>query len=46
MRRTNGASIRFGETQGVDVLRELGAEYIDLWIAKLVKGLKSDALAQ
>lgn len=26
--------------QGVDVVRELGREYIDLWISKLVKKLK------
>jgi hypothetical protein len=34
------AAVEFGESQGVDVLRELGAEYIDLWIARLVKKLK------
>lgn len=34
-------AIAFGRSQGVDVLRELGAEYIDLWIARLVRRLKS-----
>ncbi len=33
-------AIEFGRTHGVDVLRELGEEYIDLWIAKLVQRLK------
>jgi hypothetical protein len=33
-------AVEFGRTHGVDVLRELGREYLDLWIAKLVKGLK------
>lgn len=35
------AAVEFGETQGVDVLRELGEGYIDVWISKLVKKLKS-----
>ena len=34
------AAIEFGRTQGIDVVRELGGEYIDLLIAKLVKKLK------
>ncbi|HIJ74473.1 MAG TPA: hypothetical protein HPP83_10275 [Candidatus Hydrogenedentes bacterium] len=34
------AAIAFGRTEGVDVLRELGEAYIDLWIAKLVQRLK------
>ena len=42
-RRARDASIEFGRTQGIDVLRELGGEYIDLWIAKLVKRLKQGA---
>ncbi len=33
-------AIEFGRTQGIDVLRELGEGYLDLWIAKLVKKLK------
>lgn len=33
-------AIEFGRSQGIDVLRVLGQEYVDLWIAKLVKGLK------
>jgi len=39
-RRARDAAVEFGRTQGVDVLRELGGEYIDLWISKLVKRLK------
>jgi len=39
-RRAREAAVEFGRTQGIDVLRELGTEYIDLWIAKLVKRLK------
>ena len=35
------AAIEFGRTQGVDVLREVGAEYVDVWIAKLVQRLKN-----
>jgi hypothetical protein len=38
--RAQEAAIEFGRTQGIDVLRELGTEYIDLAIAKLVKQLK------
>lgn len=34
-------AIEFGRTQRIDVLRELGEEYLDLWIAKLVKKLKN-----
>ncbi|HOZ46294.1 MAG TPA: hypothetical protein PLO37_12135 [Candidatus Hydrogenedentes bacterium] len=34
-------AVAFGREQGVDVLRELGAEQVDLWIAKLVKRLKA-----
>ncbi len=33
-------AIQFGRTWGLDVLRELGEGYLDLWIAKLVKKLK------
>lgn len=33
-------ALTIGRTQGVDVLQELGGEYLDLWIAKLVKRLK------
>jgi len=36
------AAVEFGERHGVDVLRELGSEYIDLWIARLVKKLKGE----
>ena len=37
------AAVQFAETQGIDVFHELGADYLDLWIAKLVKRLKSGA---
>jgi hypothetical protein len=40
--RARETAIAFGRSQGIDVLRELGGEYIDLWIAKLVKSLKGD----
>lgn len=40
-RRARDAAIEFGRTQGVDVLRELGANYIDLWIGKIVNRLKA-----
>lgn len=33
-------AIAIGRAQGVDVLAAVGREQIDLWIAKLVKGLK------
>ncbi|MBI4556742.1 MAG: hypothetical protein HY706_04100 [Candidatus Hydrogenedentes bacterium] len=33
-------ALRFGQTHGIDIARELGREYLDLWIAKLVKRLK------
>lgn len=39
-RRACDAAISFGRSKGIDVLREVGAEYVDLWIAKLVKRLK------
>lgn len=38
--RARNAAIDYGRRQGVDVVSEVGAEYIDLWIAKLVKKLK------
>ena len=34
-------AILYGRTEGIDVLRELGETYLDLWIAKLVKRLKN-----
>lgn len=34
-------AILYGRTEGVDVLREVGEAYLDLWIAKLVKKLKA-----
>lgn len=39
--RARDAAVEFGRTQGIDVLNELGTPYIDLWIAKLVKNLKT-----
>lgn len=33
-------AIEFGRTVGVDVLRELGAHYIDLWISRLINRAK------
>lgn len=35
------AAIEFGRGRGVDVLNEVGEDYVDLWIAKLVKKLKT-----
>jgi hypothetical protein len=35
-------AVEFGERQGVDVIRELGSEYLDLWIARLLKKLKGE----
>lgn len=35
------AAIEFGRSRGVDVLSEVGEDYVDLWIAKLVKKLKT-----
>lgn len=40
-RRAREAAVEYGRTQGVDVLRALGANYIDLWIGKIVKRLKA-----
>ena len=33
-------AIAFGRSTGINVLRELGDEYIDLWIGKLVRKAK------
>jgi len=33
-------AIDYGRTEGVDVLRELGESYIDMWINKLVRRMK------
>jgi hypothetical protein len=38
--RARDAAVEFGRTQGLDVVRELGAQYVDLAISKLVKKLK------
>lgn len=34
------AAIRFGRARGVDVLRELGAEFVDLHLARALQGLR------
>jgi len=39
-RRAREAALEFGGTAGVDVVRELGPQYMDLLISKLVKALK------
>jgi hypothetical protein len=36
-------AIEFGRTTGVDVIREIGDGYVDLWISKLVRRAKSRA---
>lgn len=36
------AAISFGQTQGVDVLSEVGRDYIDLWINRLVQKMKTN----
>jgi len=41
-RRAREAALRFGQANGIDVLAEIGDEYLDLRIAKLVKRLKAD----
>ena len=33
-------AVSFGRTQGVDVIAEVGNDYIDLWINRLVKKMK------
>jgi len=38
--RARDAAVVFGRTQGLDVLKELGPQYVDVLISKLVKGLK------
>ena len=35
------AAIEFGRTQGVDVIKSIGEEFIDFYIARSVKALKS-----
>jgi hypothetical protein len=39
-RRAREAAIQFGRSQGVDVLRELGADYIDMWIERILRQVK------
>jgi len=34
-------AVAFGRTDGVDVVRELGHHYVDLWIARLVARLRA-----
>lgn len=33
-------AVQIAKREGIDLLRELGPDYLDLWIAKLVLGLK------
>ena len=33
-------AIAIARTEGVDLMRELGGDYVDLWIARLVRKLK------
>jgi hypothetical protein len=33
-------AIEFGQDEGIDVIRALGEDYLDLWINKLVRRLK------
>ena len=35
------AAVAFGRSRGVDVIGSIGHEYIDMWIAKLVKQRKA-----
>ena len=34
-------ALEIARAQGIDLLRELGADYLDLWISRLVKKLKT-----
>jgi len=34
------AAVSFGRTQGINVIAEVGSDYIDLWINRLVKKAK------
>ncbi|MCL4693334.1 MAG: hypothetical protein KJ060_12600 [Candidatus Hydrogenedentes bacterium] len=36
------AAVSFGRTQGIDVIAEVGSDYIDLWINRLVKKAKRE----
>ena len=36
-------AIRFGRTTGVDVIQELGDDFIDLWMTKLVQRARRNA---
>jgi hypothetical protein len=38
--RARAAAIEFGRMKGIDVLREVGEEYVNLWIGKIVKRAK------
>jgi vacuolar-type H+-ATPase subunit E/Vma4 len=39
--RARERAIEIARAQGLNLLRELGPEYLDLWIARLVKKLKN-----
>lgn len=36
-------AITFGRSEGVDVLQEIGRDYMDMWINRLVNDLKANA---
>ncbi len=36
------AAVTFGRTQGINVIAEVGGDYIDLWINRLVKQAKGN----
>ncbi len=38
--RAKAAALEFGHTTGVDVIRELGSNYLDLWISRTVQKLQ------
>lgn len=44
-KRAKDAAVEIGKTRGVDVLTEIGSEYLDVLIARIVKSLKSKAAA-
>jgi hypothetical protein len=42
-RRAKQQALRLGKTRGIDVARELGEEYLDLWVSRLVNRQKQQA---
>ncbi len=39
-RRARETAIQFGRSQGIDILQELGADYIDMWIERILRQVK------